>query len=65
MAFSDRASGCQGTGSLRALFVCLKQLFQLGVPVNTFRDLSKEQATTVAAKQSAGLVTAHGSFEAF
>ena len=43
----------------------VKSLFQLGVLVDTFRDFSKEQATTVAAEQSPGLLTAHGSFETF
>ena len=46
-------------------FPQVESLFQLGVPVDTFRDFSKEQATTVAAQQSPGLVTSHGSFEAF
>ena len=32
---------------------------------HTFRDFSEEQAASVAAEQSPGLVTAHGSFETF
>ena len=40
-------------------------MLQIRVPVDSFRDFSKEQVTTVATKQSPGLVTAHGSFEAF
>ena len=40
-------------------------LFQLGVPADTFRYFSEEQAKTVAAKQSPGLVTNHRSFETF
>ena len=42
-----------------------KSKFLFRVPVDIFRDFSKEQATTVATEQSPGLVTAHGSFEAF
>ena len=94
--FADGSSGCQGTGSLPALFVRLwlhpsccsakmprilltqdfggqiadvsrfpqvESLFQLGVPVDTNRDFSKEDAITEAADQSPGLMTAHGSFE--
>ena len=40
-------------------------MFQLRVPVDTLRDFRKKQATTEATEQSAELVTAHGSFEAF
>ena len=76
--FADGTSGCHGTCSLPALFVCLRlrlpcysarrpralptrnfgdqitdlsrfpqvaSLFQLGVPVDTFRNLSQEQVT--------------------
>ena len=46
-------------------FPQVESLFQLGVPVDTFRDFSKEQATTVASEQSPRLVTAHGSFGTF
>ena len=44
-------------------FPQVKSLSQLGVPVDTFRDFSKEQATTEAAEQCPGLVTARDSFE--
>ena len=43
----------------------VKSLSQRGVPVDTFRDFSKEQATTEAAEQCPGLVTAPDSFETF
>ena len=46
-------------------FPQIKSLFQFRVPVDSIRDFSKKQVTTVAAQQSPGLVTAHGSFEAF
>ena len=55
--------GDQITDLLR--FPQVKSQFQFRVPVDTFRDFSKEQATTVATEQSPGLVTAHGSFEVF
>ena len=42
-----------------------KSQFQFQVSVSAFGDLGQEQATTVAAEQGPGLVTAHGSFEAF
>ena len=40
----------------------MQSQFQLKVPVDTFRDFSKEQTTKEAAEQSP-LMTAHGSFE--
>ena len=44
-------------------FLQVKSQFQFRVPVGTFRDFSKEDATTAATEQSPGLVTARGSFE--
>ena len=44
-------------------FPQLKSLFQFRVPDDTFRDSSKEQATSVATEHSPGLVTARGSFD--
>ena len=46
-------------------FPQVKSLFQLGVSADTFRDFSEEQATTEAADQRPGLVSARGSFETF
>ena len=48
-ALPTRNFGDQVTDLSR--FPQMKSLFQLGVPVDTFRDSSKEQATTEAAEQ--------------
>ena len=61
-------SCCSALGPWRSdvsHFPQVKSLFQLQVPVDTFRNFSKEQATTAAAEQSPGLATTHDSFETF
>ena len=60
--FPRCSSGCVCT-----LLAVLRSgpLLQLRVPVGTFRDFGKEQATTESTEYRPGLVTARASFQAF